>query len=314
MNNSPALATNTEGNYADLSDMWARPAAIDLSMASASTLVFQMVGVSQSNADKLLVEISDDSINWFSCPLQVGGTVIESSISGIVPYWTQVKADLGSLDGKPQAYFRLRFVSDGEGSESGFYIDNLSLTAAASEDTYSFMQGTSMAAGFVSGTAALVLSQDSELTPPQIKSIIQSSADLNQALEERILSGGRVNAFNALTLIQELSLSANAAAGGIRLSWNTDSDARIEAQATIERRTDDQATFTALAQIDTHTGSYIDSDVTSDTTYYYRIHAATTDGDSGYSNQSSATAAKGSDKDSGGSSGGGGCFIGAGGE
>lgn len=308
-NDSPALATNAGGDYANRSDMWARSAAIDLSQASASTLDFNIVGVSQSNADKLLIEISHDAITWSTCPLQAGRTVLEDGISGTVPYWTPVKADLGSLDGEPQAYIRLRFVSDAMESESGFCIDNLSLTAAASDEAYSFMQGTSMAAGFVSGLAALVLSQDPELSPSQIKSIIQSSVDLNQALDDRVLSGGRINAFNALTLIHDLSLSANAATGdGIHLSWRMPPDARIGAQATIERRTDDQAQFSALALVDTGAGSYIDSDVAADITYYYRIHAVTTNGAGGYSNQSSATAATVSN-DSGGNSGGGGCFV-----
>lgn len=313
-NDSPALATNAGGDYANLSDMWARSAAIDLSTASASILDFKMVGITQTNADKLLIEISDDAISWSTCPLRVGGAVIDGGISGTVPYWTPVTADLGSLDGKPQAYIRLRFVSDAVTTENGFYIDNLSLTAAASDEAYCFMQGTSMAAGFVSGLAALVLSQTPELSPSQIKSIIQHSVDLNQALEDLLLSGGRVNAFNALTLIRELPLSANAATGGgIHLSWSTPADARIDTQATIERRTDDRPEFSALAQVDTDAGSYVDSDVAADITYYYRIHAATADGAGGYSNQSSASAASVSN-DSGGSSGGGGCFVAVGGE
>ncbi len=313
-NDSPALATNDGGDYANESDMWARSAGIDLSAASASTLDFKMVGISQNNADKLLIEISDDAVTWSTCPLLAGGTVLENGISGTIPYWTPVKADLGSLDGKPQAYIRLRFVSDATESGRGFYIDNLSLTAAASDATYSFMQGTSMAAGFVSGLAALVLSQDPELSPAQVKSTIQSSADLSQALEDRVLSGGRVNAYNALTLIEELSLTAFAAAdGGIQLNWCTTDSERFDARATIERRTDEQAEFAALAQVDTDAGSYVDSLVAPNTTYYYRIHAAAAGGTGGYSNQSSSTAATVSNGSSG-SSGGGGCFVAIGGE
>jgi subtilisin family serine protease len=294
--------------------MWARSAAIDLSAVSACTLDFKMVGVSQNSADKLLIEISDDAVNWSACSLQVGGSALGESISGTIPYWAPVKADLGPLDGKSQAYIRLRFVSDATETKSGFYIDNLSLTAAGSDEAYGFMQGTSMAAGFVSGLAALVLSQEPELSPLQIKSIIQRSVDLTRALEDHLLSGGRVNAFNALTLIQELSLSANTATGdGIHLSWSMPSNAPIDAQATIERRADGEAQFTALALVDTNHGSYVDSDVAANSIYYYRIHAVTTNGASGYSNQSSATAASVSNG-SGGSSGGGGCFIAVGGE
>jgi subtilisin family serine protease len=307
--NSPALATNAAGDYDNGADMWARSPAIDLSPASGCTASFQVVGVSQIDADKLWLETSGDLANWCRCPLRVGGTIINSGISGAIAYWTPVKADLGFLDGNSQAYLRLRFHSNAENTDTGFYIDNLALTASASDDAYSFMQGTSMAAGFVSGLAALVLSQNSGMTPQQIKAVIEKSVDLTIDLKDQILSGGRVNAYNALTLIEDLSLSADATASdNIHLTWTTNLGMRIDPPITIERRTDDQTEFSTVAQTTTDNGSYIDSTVVVDTTYYYRIRAATDDGDIGYSNQTYATA--GQDTSSGGGSSGGGCFIG----
>ena len=306
--NSPALATNPAGDYDNAADMWARSPAIDLSLASGCIANFRVVGVSQSNVDKLWFEASSDLTNWYPCPLKIGSTIINNGISGAIAYWTPVKADLGFLDGNSHLYIRLRFQSDADNSDTGFYIDNLSLTASASSDVYSYMQGTSMAAGFVSGLAALVLSQNTEMTPQQVKAVIENSVDLTKDLKDRILSGGRIDAFNALTLIADLSLSADAAAAtSIHLTWAAASDMGLDSQITIERRTDDQMAFSSMAQTRTDTGGYIDTTVAADTTYYYRIRAATDDGEIGYSNQSSTTT--GQSAGSGGGSSGGGCFI-----
>lgn len=63
---------------------------------------------------------------------------------------------------------------------------------------YGYMSGTSQATAFVSGLAALLLSKDPTLTPIQLKEIIMSSVDRFPQLENKILSGGRINAYSAL--------------------------------------------------------------------------------------------------------------------
>ena len=63
---------------------------------------------------------------------------------------------------------------------------------------YGFMTGTSQATAFVTGIAALLLSENPRLRPEDIKAIIENSVSLVPGLEEKIKSGGRVNAFNAL--------------------------------------------------------------------------------------------------------------------
>jgi subtilisin family serine protease len=174
------------------------------------------------------------------------------------------------------------------------------------------MEGTSMAAGYASGVAALVLSQYPELTPLEIKATIEQSVDLNSNLHDRVLSAGRINAFNALTLIEDFSLFADATdAGTIQLSWHAPADTRIDMQATVERRTDDQTEFSAIAYVNADSGGYIDSTAAENTTYYYRIHADTGNGTNGYSNQISATANFVANPADDGSSGAGGCFIGS---
>ena len=309
---APALALSPQGGYTSQADTWAQAPVQNLAPAEAAQLTFRIVGSSQTNSDYLNLEVSTDGSAWRALPLLMGGSVYCNGISGSIPYWMTAKADLGPWDGQSQLFVRLHFQSDGSGTDTGFYIDNLQLSAASAADSYQFMQGTSMAAGYVSGLAALILSENSALTPRELKSIIVDSVDLRQNLLEQAASGGRVNAFNALTLLRELSLTAApAATDRIRLSWTT--QATLDSLLIIERRSESQNAFQTIAQVDTYATAYTDGDLAANATYYYRVYAQTRDGRSGYSNQSLATTEEPAAATSAaaGGGGGGGCFISA---
>lgn len=74
-------------------------------------------------------------------------------------------------------------------------VDILSSTPGNKYDSY---DGTSMATPHVSGVAALVKSRYPEATGAQIKARLLNTVDPVSALAGKTLTGGRVNAFNAL--------------------------------------------------------------------------------------------------------------------
>ncbi|MDX2099532.1 MAG: S8 family serine peptidase [Leptolyngbyaceae cyanobacterium bins.59] len=63
---------------------------------------------------------------------------------------------------------------------------------------YAFSSGTSMATPHVSGVASLIWSQNPNLSVQQVRDLILSSVDPVPALQGKTLSGGRLNASNAL--------------------------------------------------------------------------------------------------------------------
>lgn len=67
---------------------------------------------------------------------------------------------------------------------------------------YGYMTGTSQATAFVTGTAALLLAKNPKLTPKQIKEIIMTSVDRVPALDGKIATGGRINAYSALLALR----------------------------------------------------------------------------------------------------------------
>jgi subtilisin family serine protease len=63
---------------------------------------------------------------------------------------------------------------------------------------YEWLSGTSMATPEVAGAAALVLSQDSTLTPWQVRSKLMAGADQVPGLTGKVASGGRLDVFGAM--------------------------------------------------------------------------------------------------------------------
>ena len=63
---------------------------------------------------------------------------------------------------------------------------------------YGQMSGTSQATAFVTGIAALLLAKDPSLKPAQIRQIIVDSVDKFPQLREKVASGGRVDAYQAV--------------------------------------------------------------------------------------------------------------------
>lgn len=76
---------------------------------------------------------------------------------------------------------------------------------------YTVSQGTSFSTPIVSGIASLMLSLNSNLTPPQIKAILQGTADkIDNVIGRDDYSGyGRVNALKALQAIQAGDFAPN---------------------------------------------------------------------------------------------------------
>jgi thermitase len=73
---------------------------------------------------------------------------------------------------------------------------------------YGYMSGTSQATAFVTGVAALLLSQNPSLKPTELKELILKSADRIPQLTGKLATGGRINAYSAL-----LALRARGTAG-----------------------------------------------------------------------------------------------------
>ncbi len=160
--------------------------------------------------------------------------------------------------------------------------------------------GTSSSAPKVSGIVALMLSGNPHLTPGQVKSILASTADDIDApgLDDKT-GAGRVNAFKAVLAAQGGSVpeapaaptnltAAATATDRIDLAW-TD-NATNEDGFRIQIRTGlagDWTTDPGVWPADT-TGASIQN-LDSSTPYFFRVYAFNSAGNSGFSNEASAT-------------------------
>ena len=84
------------------------------------------------------------------------------------------------------------------GGETSDEKDPNGILSTTPNNTYSFYQGTSMAAPMVSGLAALIKAANPSLTAPEIKNIIIETVTPAPQWSELTITGGIVNAANAI--------------------------------------------------------------------------------------------------------------------
>jgi len=186
-------------------------------------LSFRIKGDLEYEYDYLFLVGSEDGTNWF---LPDAVNIRTGSTNGFVNDSFNLTAMADLL---PGFYFGFGLMSDASVTQDGVYIDNLELyrePIIISSYDYDYYPGTSMASPHVAGVAGLVKAQNPKYTHLQIRNAILNTVDYNSSLSGKVVTEGRVNAFNAVIyLAPPTNLIAEAYGDGfVTLSWDANNE------------------------------------------------------------------------------------------
>ncbi|PKL61210.1 MAG: hypothetical protein CVV31_12595 [Methanomicrobiales archaeon HGW-Methanomicrobiales-2] len=188
---APSAADDSPGGYySPNTNAWLTTKdPINLNGLQGATLFFNARWDLEDGYDKLHVISSPDGETYYS-----HGNLTGSS-EGI---WYTVTVPLSMYDGNP-VYIGFALISDGSGQRDGVLIDDVDVVGIESLSAgYAYMSGTSMATPHVSGVAGLVRSVNASLSATEMKEIILDTVDTKPAYTGKMVSGGRVNAYEAV--------------------------------------------------------------------------------------------------------------------
>ena len=166
-------------------------------------------------------------------------------------------------------------------------VDILSTTIG---NHYAFLSGTSMATPHVSGAAALVLSACA-LDTASLKETLLGTVDPLPVLAGLTTSGGRVDVYSALSSCTAppqtpTGLTAHGTDSKVTLSWSA---ALGAIRYNVKRSLTPGGPYLSVNAA-VHGTTYTDTGLVNGTTYYYVVSASNSQGESGDSNEASATA------------------------
>ena len=156
-------------------------------------------------------------------------------------------------------------------------------------NTYAAFSGTSMATPHVSGAAVLVLSV-CQLDTPDLRDALIGTVDSAPGTTGLTITGGRLNVNSAVHSCLAApptpqNLSASAGDNRVLLSWSASLGAT---RYIVKRSTTAGGPYATIAS-NVKGASYSDGTALNGTTYYYVVAAANSLGESGDSNEASAT-------------------------
>src|SRR4030043_2108896 len=157
-----------------------------------------------------------------------------------------------------------------------------------------FNWGTSMAAPHVSGLAGLLYSYydgiyNTQFDYTQVRTAILRMVDVLPTLSGWIQTGGRINAYNALSFLRIPTNLTATAASTTRISLSWSDNASCEKGYKVERKISGGSWTVLPDTLPNGSSSFTDSGLTPNTTYTYRVKACNDIAESFSSNEASAT-------------------------
>jgi len=111
--------------------------------------------------------------------------------------------NIPSYSGSGSSFFIMfQLISDSSGSSSGIAIKNLNLSSLTlNPNSYSVQQGTSVAAPFVAGTAAMLFGFNPDYTYTDVINAIKSGGRTVSSLSTKTVTGKALDASGALEYV-----------------------------------------------------------------------------------------------------------------